>query len=118
MYVWMYRNLMTPTFVNSRIKNKSVGVNFRKTTKLTAPLCLLPYPEVGRSKGAALPVYKTLAARGGLPGTAVAFFRGALLMRHVPVLLVHAGKLLKLGIANNVKVNDPNASSYIYLLKP
>ena len=58
----MYGNLMTPTFVD-RVgsKNKLIGVYFPPTTKLTAPLCLLPYPEVGRSKGRALPRYMTEA---------------------------------------------------------
>ena len=62
-------------------------------------------------------MYKTLAARGSLPETRVGFSPGAFLMRHQSPLGILAGKLLKLGIANNVKVNDPNASSYIYLFK-
>ena len=38
MYVCMYVNLMTPTFVD-RVgsKNKSIGMYFQSTTKLTAP---------------------------------------------------------------------------------
>ena len=117
--VCMYGNLMTPTFVD-RVgsKNKFIGVYFPPTTKLTAPLCLLPYPEVGRSKGAAWPVYKTLAARGGLPGTAVAFFRGALLMRRVSTLWIHTGNQLKIGIINDVTGNALLASILKVAYKP
>ena len=86
---------MTPTFVD-RVgsKNKLIGMYFRPTAKLAASLCPLPYPEVGRGKEAALPRYKTEAARRGLPWTPVGFSRGALLRRYHSTLWIVIGNLV------------------------
>ena len=55
-------------------------------------------------------MYKTLAARGGLPWTPVGFSRGALLRGRVSALPIHPGKTVEIGIINDVTGNALLAS--------
>ena len=80
-----------PNLVDSRIKNKSVGVYFRQFAKRpfpSAPCAPGGLQEPGRS----LTTVYDGGARRTLPWTHVGFSRGGLLMRHVPALPVHVGK--------------------------
>ena len=111
-------NLTTPTHTQtlySRIQNKSVGVISASLQSDRLPVPSHLPGGCGKPGGSFTRVYDP-GARYGLRGTPVGFSPGALLMRCQSPLGILTGKLLKIGIVNDVAANGLSTTIYKFVL--